>query len=115
MTEFDKRALWWLVLVVVLVLALCALCTVRKPSVHAEEFEEGPLIGCRLISETEHCLRPQDVMTTECVYDGANDTYLYYKPSSIPCAPLYAPGDVGVLYTRRQWTSACCGWPGSYD
>lgn len=34
-TEFDKRVLWWILLAVLVVLALCGICT-GKPSIRAE-------------------------------------------------------------------------------
>lgn len=78
----------------VVVLLLC-LCSVRST--------------CRLVSKVELCYRPQDVLSTRCVYDGANDTFLRFVPSETACTPLDYPNDAGIVYTRLQWTAGC-GW-----
>lgn len=54
-------------------------------------------------SSVDQCLRPEDVMTTEIVYDLATDTYIRYRPINETCIPLYALDDNGIVYVREQW------------
>ena len=49
------------------------------------------------------CYRPQDVMTTERLYDVATDTWIQHIPTNQVCDPLNYPGQVGVVYIRLQW------------
>jgi len=95
-----------IILAVVLVVMMIVLWVLEERSKMIDA-----LSGCYLMSEVELCYRPQDVLSLRCIYDGANDTYLRFVPSGTTCVPLNYPDELGVVYTRLQWTSACGDCP----
>jgi len=105
--RYDKRlrGMKWalIVLAVVLVVMMIVLWVLEERSKMIDALSE-----CYLMSEVELCYRPQDVLlSTGCIYDRANDTYLRFVPSETACTPLNHPNEMGFVYTRVQWTSAC--------
>ena len=102
----KRKLFWWVLAIGLFVLTVLALMIVEGRS---KMVNTPP--GCYLMSEVELCYRPQDVLSTRCIYDGANDTYLRFVIRETTCAPLNHPDEMGFVYTRVQWTSACKGCP----
>ena len=102
----KRKLFWWVLAIGLLVLTVLALMVVEERS---KTVNTSP--GCYLMSEVELCYRPQDVLSTRCIYDRANNTYLRFIPSETTCTSLNHPGEPGILYTRMQWTSTCGNCP----
>ena len=62
------------------------------------------VLCCALpMSKVELCYRPQDVLSTERVYDQATGTWIQFVPTGQQCSPLDFPQEAGIKYIRLQW------------
>jgi hypothetical protein len=69
-----------------LLLGLMA-CSCRKPPFSVEE----------------QCIQPEDVLTTDRVYDETTNTYIQYEPTEETCIPPGETKEIGLVYIRKQW------------
>lgn len=103
----KRKLLWGLLAVMWLLVVVIVLWVLEERERMILDYQQRKVSGCWLVSEVELCYRPQDVLSTECVYDRANNSYLRFVPSETTCVSLSHPDELGIIYTRLQWTSTC--------
>lgn len=97
----KRKLFWWVLAIGLLILTVLALMVVENRSQDLRSRVGPPF------SAVDLCYRPQDVITTQRVYDRVTATHIQFVPTNKPCTPLNFPTESGLVYVRLQWRARC--------